>query len=156
MSEVRLLVPEGRRNRRQRGSEGEGMARDEGEEHKRAKIGTKDKKTNNFLFPRNNNVWLCCKNGAELNSQRHNLFCLGRIRMKQCSSDWADQRFDPLKDPTSVCPSTTGSESEAVVAPPPWVPSTPSRRTLARLSVCCSLRTNLLVPLVPTPTVRRP
>lgn len=25
--------------------------------------------------------------------------------MKQCSSDWADQRFDPLKDPTSVCPS---------------------------------------------------
>lgn len=50
MSEVRLLAPEGRRSRRQRGSEGEGMARDEGEEHKRAKIGTKDKKKQTIFF----------------------------------------------------------------------------------------------------------
>lgn len=34
----------------------------------------------------------------------HNLFFLRRIRMKQCSFDWSDQRFDPLKDP-SVRPS---------------------------------------------------
>lgn len=45
-----------------------------GKNIKELKLEQKIKKTNNFLFPRNNNVWLCCKNGAELNSQHHSHF----------------------------------------------------------------------------------